>query len=162
MRKLLICLLVATMILSFVACKKNEEPSDEDGKVYTFTTDKTKIAIDAEAGPILEALGKWSSYDESASCAFEGLDKIYTYDGFEITTYPLNGKDYIFLIDFYADTVATEEGVRIGSTKEAVVAAYGTPDKETSTALIYNGKGMYLQFLFEQGTVMRIQYFKQT
>ena len=162
MKKLLLYILIATMILSFVACKNPEETPEEGEKVYTFTTGKTQIAVDAEAAPVLEALGEWSSYDESASCAFEGLDKIYTYDGFEITTYPLNGKDYIFLIDFYADTVATEEGIRIGNTKEAVLATYGTPDKETENALIYNGRGMYLQFLFNDGAVANIQYFKQT
>ena len=161
MKKLLICILVATMILSFASCKTPEENIEEGGKVYTFTAGITKIAINAEVAPVLEALGDWSSYDESASCAFEGLDKIYTYDGFEITTYPLNGKDYIFLIDVYADNVVTEEGIRIGDIKPSVIATYGFPDKETSNSLVYNGNGMYLQFLFEEDEVTRIQYFKQ-
>lgn len=162
MKKLLIYLLLAAMILSFVACKNDDTKPKEEEKIYTFTSSTTKIAIDAEAAPILEALGTWRAYDESASCAFEGLDKIYTYDGFEITTYPLNGKDYIFLIEFYDDTVATEEGIRIGSTKADVIATYGTPDEETANALIYNGKGMFLQILFDEDAVFHIQYFKET
>ena len=110
--------------------------------------------------PILAALGQWRDYAESASCAFEGLDKVYTYAGFEIQTYPEGEKDFVYIIVLQDDTVATEKGVRIGATKEAVIAAYGTPDKETDTSLTYNGKGMYLQFILRDGAVTSIQYAK--
>ncbi len=158
MKKILICLLLATMLLSLAACKDNNTPPAEEGKTYTFTSGTTKIAINADAAPILAALGQWRDYAESASCAFEGLDKVYTYAGFEIQTYPMGEKDFVYMIILQDDTVATEKGIRIGATKDAVLTAYGTPNQETATALTYNGKGMYLQFILRDGTVTSIQY----
>ena len=158
MKKILIYLLLAAMVLSFASCKDNETPPAEEGKTYTFTSGTTKIAINADAAPILASLGQWRDYAESASCAFEGLDKIYIYPGFELQTYPMGEKDLVYMIILQDDTVATEKGIRIGVTKDAVIAAYGTPDGESATALTYNGKGMYLQFILREGTVTSIQY----
>ena len=84
MKKVLIYILLAATVLCFAACNNNNPP--EETKTYTFTNGTTKIAINADAAPILAALGQWRDYAESASCAFEGLDKVYTYAGFEIQT----------------------------------------------------------------------------
>ncbi len=157
MKKILIYLLLAAMALSFVACKDNDPPAEE-GKTYTFTSGATKIAINDDVAPILAALGEWRDYDESTSCAFEGLDKVYTYAGFEINTYPMGEKDFVYRVVFYDDTVATEEGIRIGSTKDAVIGAYGTPDKQGNTFLQYNTSEMYLEFLLTDDTVTDIRY----
>ena len=46
------------------------------------------VAIDADMAQLLQELGDPQSYFEAASCAFEGLDKTYTYSGFTITTRP--------------------------------------------------------------------------
>ena len=157
MKKLLIYLLLAAAVLSFVACKDNNPPAEEK-KAYTFTSGTTKIAIHNDVAPILAALGEWRDYDESPTSAFEGLDKIYTYAGFEIQTYPMGEKDFVYLIELYDDTAATEKGIRIGATKDAVIAAYGTPDKQESTYLKYNATDMYLEFHLTDGIVTSIQY----
>lgn len=160
MKKILIYLLLAVMAFSFVACQSNNPPAEEK-TVYTFTSGTTKIAIDDDVAPILTALGAWRDYAESGSCAFEGLDKVYTYAGFEIQTYPMNDKDFVYVIVLCDDTVATEEGVRIGDTKETVTKVYGTPDEETVKAITYYQKGMYLQFQLRDGVVTSIQYCKE-
>ncbi|MBQ3014663.1 MAG: hypothetical protein IJD75_05980 [Clostridia bacterium] len=158
MKKLLIYLLLATVLLSLVACKDNETPPEEEKKVYTFTSGSTQIAINADAAPIVAALGQWRDYAESPSCATTGLDKIYIYPGFEIYTVPEGDKDRISMIRLYDDTVATEEGIRVGATKEAVIAAYGTPDQTYDTNITYEMVGMYLQFSLQDGVVTSIQY----
>lgn len=160
MKKILIYILLAAIVLTFVACKDNNDPSAKERNPYTFVSGGVSIAIDADVAPILAALGQWQSYDESPSCAFEGLDKIYTYGGFDIKTYPQGGKDFVHSVILYDDTVAIEKDIRIGSTADAVKTAYGTPDEQTDTALIYNAKGMLLQFLLENGSVTSIQYCK--
>ena len=157
MKKLLIFLLLATMVLSFVACKENDT---SDPETYTFTSGTTKIAIDADAAPILASLGEWRDYAESTSCAFEGLDKVYIYAGFELQTYPMGEKDYVYMIILQDDTVATEKGIRIGANTEAVIEAYGTPNLRMENLLMYNGNGMYLQFILRDGVVTSIQYSK--
>ena len=157
MKKILIYVLLATMVLSFVACKDNTPPTEE-GKTYTFTSGTTKITIDADVAPILAALGQWRDYNESPSCGFPGLEKFYDYGGFEINTYPQEEKDFVYMIRLYDDTVATEEGICIGSTKEAVIAAYGTPDKEGDTYLEYHEEKMYMEIQLRDGIVTTIYY----
>lgn len=157
MKKILIYLLLAAMVLSFCACQNNN-PSEEEEKTYTFTYGNTKIAIDADVAPILAALGEWRDYAQGPSCGFPGLEKLYVYGGFEINTYPQGEKDFVYMIRLYDDTVATEEGIRIGSTKEAVIEAYGTPDKQDETLLQYDTNKMFLQFLLSDGIVTTIYY----
>ena len=158
MKKFLIYFLLVATVFSFVACKDNNTPPAEEGKTYTFTSGSTKIVIDADVAPILAALGEWRDYRESPSCGFPGLEKFYTYGGFEINTYPVEEKDLVYMIRIYDDTVATEEGIRIGSTKAAVIEDYGTPDKQEDTLLQYNTSKMFLQFLLNEGIVTTIYY----
>ena len=157
MKKLCCVLLCLGCMICLLACGPVTE---EQEKSYAFVHQGTKIAIDGEALGILSALGEWIDYAESASCAFEGLDKVYTYSSFEIQTYPMNGNDYLYLVNLLDDTVETEEGIRIGSTREQVLSAYGEADKQSDTALAYAGKGMYLEFLFRgaDDTVTDIRY----
>ena len=54
-------------------------------------------------------LGEPMHYFEAPSCAFEGMDKIYSYSGFEFTTYTKDNVDYIASIVFLDDTVTTRE-----------------------------------------------------
>lgn len=159
MKNFFIYVLLAVTVLSLFACKDNTTQGEEE-TVYTFTAGITQIAIDADVAPILASLGAWRDYAESTSCAFEGLDKVYSYAGFEIQTYPMGEKDYVYMILLYDDTVATEKGIRIGAAKDAVLEAYGTPNQQTETALTYNAKGMYLQFILRDGAVTSIQYCK--
>ena len=162
MKKLLSFSIVLLLLLSlFAACQKAEE-KQEGEDAYVFKTGDVSIAIDAEAAPILEALGAWKDYAESPSCAFEGMDKVYTYAGFEIETYCLSGVDYIAGVRLLDDSVKTEKGIAIGSTKDAVKEAYGEPDTSSDTALTYQKGGMKLQFLLRDGVVCDIQYLKVT
>ena len=116
------------------------------------------MTVDADVAPFLEALGPWLDYDESPSCFFAGKDKIYTYGGFELYTYPDAGVDKIYRIRLYDDTVATEEGVRIGDARETVVATYGEASQTFSDSLLYHGDGVYLEFFLQNDVVVEIQY----
>lgn len=71
------------------------------------------------------ALGEPAQYVEAASCYFDGMDKVFTYNGFEITTYPVGDKDYVQDICMSSDEYKTEEGITIGSTLDEVIQAYG-------------------------------------
>ncbi len=155
MKKWLCPALCALMLLMCISCTP-EEASEK--KAYKFKSGSTEIAVGANVGPILEKLGAYSDYYESPSCYFTGMDKIYIYGGFELHTYPDGGKDYIYLIRLYDDTVATAEGVRIGSSKSDVTKAYGDADTATNTSLIYKCDGIYMEFFLEGGSVVEIQY----
>ena len=93
--------------------------------------------MNSDAAAVVEKLGEPLDYFESESCAFEGLDKVYTYPGFKLNTYPEEDKDYVLSVVFMDDTVETEEGIAIGSTKDQVTEAYGDPAEESDTSLVY-------------------------
>jgi hypothetical protein len=160
MKKILsLCWVILLLTCLFTACQKAQE--EQNVGEYVFAVGEVSIAIDAKAAPILESLGAWKDYAESPSCAFEGMDKVYTYAGFEVQTYPMNGKDYVYMVMLYDDTVATPEGVRIGQDTAAVTAAYGEPTQQTDTALIYQAQGMRLEFLLTSGVITNIKYCKE-
>lgn len=127
-------------------------------KGYVFKQGNVVVQIDAEAEAIIAALGEPISYFEAASCAFEGLDKMYTYNSFEVDTYPVDDKDYISAIIFKDDSITTAEGIAIGETRDRVEAVYGTDYEEQGSMIVYKKDGMKLSFIFEGGAVSSIQY----
>jgi hypothetical protein len=159
MKKTIALILTLIFLFALCACDGGEDPKLQK---YAVTVKETKVEIDAEAAAVLQSLGEWTTYDESPSCAFEGLDKIYGYGAFDILTYPLNGKDYVSGIYLNDDSYTTEEGIALGADKDAVIQAYGEADSQSDTYLRYEGDGMSLTFLLKDGRVTNIQYAKNT
>lgn len=92
---------------------------------YVFQAGGAVIGMNEDSEPILAALGNWSDYFEAESCAFQGLDKTYSYPGFELYTYPKGDRDMVNSITLLDDSVSTPEGIRIGSAEADITAAYG-------------------------------------
>lgn len=138
--------------------QKNESPSAQKAKGYTFKAKNTEIVVDADATPYVEAFGEPSSYYETPSCAFDNLDKFYTYQGFELDTYYLDGKDKVLGVLLLDDTVSTAEGICIGDTQEKVTSAYGEPTEKTENSATYKKDNMKLVFIFKDGVVASIEY----
>lgn len=86
------------------------------------------------------------------------MDKIYTFPGFEMDTYSLEGVDYVSAVILLDDTVSTPEGVCIGDTPDKVKQAYGEPLEEQDTVLKYSKGDMNLQFILKNGTVASVEY----
>ncbi len=170
MKKLVLCLLALSLVLSFAACAAtpadngtqgtqggNTRPANPDGLYFTYNG--TKIQLHAEAAPIFAALGEAKSCTEEPSCAFDdGMDKTYTYDSFIIKTYPLDGKDYIYSFWFVDDLVKTDEGVKIGDTEDAVKAAYPSATFNGSNAYILTKGDTQMSVVLKDGAVSSIQF----
>ena len=62
---------------------------------YVFTYNGIEIRMNAPADDIIAALGDDYQYFEAPSCAFEGLDKVYTYNSIVVRSYTRDGADYI-------------------------------------------------------------------
>ncbi len=156
MKRILIFALIAlTSISLFCAC----DGPQIDGKLnYSFFTGEIEIFPGDEVTVILENLGAPLSYDESPSCAFEGLDKVYRYSGFEIQTYPEGDKDYVYMITLTNDLVETLEGVSIGDEKADVIAKYGEDYTSVGENIQYKANNCTLQFIFRDGKVSSIKY----
>ena len=125
---------------------------------YTFSYNGTAIEMDADASPVLEKLGEPASYFEAASCAFEGLDKTYTYNGFELDTYPNGDKDQVSAVVLKDDSVATLEGICIGDSREKLLEAYPDGGTEECGMIIYKKAGMKLIFILQDDEVKSIEY----
>lgn len=117
------------------------------------------VTTDIEMADVLDELGEAASYFESASCAFQGLDKVYTYDHFQIETYPDGDKDMISSIILLDDLIATPEGISIGMTEQDVENAYGTDCEDIKGMKVYTKDEKHLAFLIRDGVIESIQYY---
>lgn len=136
-----------------------QDVSAKDYSGYFFEDNNVKIYMNTDVVPVVGNLGQASEYFESESCAFKGLDKFYFYSGFEISTYPMDGKDFISAVDLVDDTVSTPEGIYLGSTVEDMIAAYGEDYNESLGSYSYIKDDSNLQFITEDGEVIGITYF---
>lgn len=151
--KNLICLILwAALCLNGCGA---QEPSQPD---YTFQYQSTVIAMKAEAAPVMEALGEPMRYTEEPSCAFSGMDKTYYYGSFYLTTCFDGEQDLLYRLWFADDTVATQEGISIGSTREAVETAYGQACASGESTYVVTGTDTKLTIVLTEDTVSAIQY----
>lgn len=132
-------------------------PTDEI-REYSFDYNGTEIVVNAEAEPIIAALGEPMSITEEPSCAFQGLDRTYFYGSFYISTYESDGREYVFACWFADDSVETKEGIYLGCGQSEVSAAYGEANYNGSNAYIMKGVNTKLTVILENGEVVSIQY----
>lgn len=135
-----------------------EEPKEAAAKGYVFIYNDVAVEIDADAAPVVEGLGESVSYFEAASCAFEGLDKVYTYNGFELDTYPAGEEDRISAVVIKDDSVSTAEGVSIGDSLAKVEETYGSDGVSEGGMIVYQKDGMKLCFILQDDAVVSIEY----
>lgn len=136
----------------------NETTNQKENNSYVFKLKGTDVQINAGWADIYAKLGKEDAYFESNSCAFQGLDKVYTYGSVVVQTYPVNEVDFVYSIELKDDTVETPEGIYIGASKADVENAYGTPADQTDTAYIYKQGESQLNIMFDGDTVTNIVY----
>ena len=137
---------------------KTETTAAAEEVTYSFKTEKATISIGAEAAPVIKALGEPKKTFEQDSCAYQGKDKVYSYEGFDICTYPVDGKECINAIYLMDNTVATPEGVKIGSTKQDVINAYGKGYVESYGVYRYTIGNTELSFYTTNQVVNAIEY----
>ena len=173
MKRLLILALSLALVLSLAACGGSGDGSKSSGNTNQTTSNApvTKanskyvpsykgcdLPMNADFAPLLDFLGEPDSYFEAASCAFDGLDKTYTYSGLEIVTYPDGDKDYVSSVRILDSSVSTPEGVTIGSTQEEVAAACGADFQEIGKQYVYADGDAELSVLFEDGKAISVEY----
>lgn len=152
--KRMIILLLAMLCLT--GCAAPDAPIEQE--MLTFVYNGVEITPHANAAPVIEALGEPKSYTEEASCAFEGLDKTYYYGSMYISTYPMDGQDYVYTLWFADDTVTTAEGIRIGSPQSQVEEAYGADTFNGTNAFELTKGNSKLTILITDGLVSGVRY----
>ncbi|MBR1477631.1 MAG: hypothetical protein IJ608_06690 [Lachnospiraceae bacterium] len=129
---------------------------------FVFTAEKNgrsiDISVDMPMSEVLNVLGDADEYYEAASCAFEGLDKMYTYAHYEIDTYPAGDVDKVSAVYLMDDIVSTNEGLYVGAPKEDVEKIYGSDYELNGSEYIYKKDGMSLKVQITDGKVSFITY----
>ena len=172
----IISLFIALFMMSsaFVACDggaditlppedgSNMTEGSAENNAYVFVYNNTEVAPHAKMAELINGLGDPTSYEESESCYYQGLDKDYTYPGFKLRTYPMNGVDYVLNVCFVDDSVTTPEGIMLGSSRDEVIAAYGSSFTEQNGSTVYTLGKTELRFRFSDNGVTAIEYWALT
>lgn len=128
------------------------------GWAYSFDAGEVEISMAQDASKVLSQLGKAENYYEAQSCKHQGKEKVFTYDGFELSTYPSGSDDFVKSIWFLNEDTETQEGIHIGSTIEEMKEAYGDDCTEEKGRYIYSSDDSVLTFYTKKGTVSGIEY----
>lgn len=140
-----------------VGAQKGNKPVAETSG-YVFQYKGNTIAMNGEVAPIVKALGDPQDYFEADSCAFQGKEKTYTYSGFELYTYAVDGVDYVLSINFTDDSVSTKEGISLGADLEDIKKAYGDKYTENLGLYTYEKGKSKISFMIEDNKVSSIEY----
>lgn len=179
MKKLVIVLLTALMLLSLAACgapaseqvitrateapaapeapaEETEAAADAPNKVYGFLAEGVNLVPGAAFDP--SRLSEAGSVYEVPSCAIEGTDVVYNYGAFEVTTFNDGTDEIIYSIYILDPNVTTPEGIALGDDAQSVVSALGAGYEEEGTAYTYRGGKTMLCLIMQNDTVASIEY----
>ncbi|WP_297378106.1 hypothetical protein [uncultured Helcococcus sp.] len=170
MKKLI---LTMALLLTLTACSSDKETvketkietgqemtenkENDSTNAYTFEANGVKFTTGDKTQIALDALGKYNETLSAPSCAFEGEDTVYKYDGLEIYSYDKNGEEYISGIFLLEDT-STPEGLKIGSSKEDMIKLYGEDFTENIGSYTYNDGKTNFIVVINDDKVVSISY----
>ena len=166
MKKIIAIILCAVGVLALCACGK-VEPRDE-GKTAEYTPDygelyytagDVKFGIMDPAEDVLASLGDPTGTFESDSCAYQGKDYFYYYDGFEVMVNDVDGVKRITGITLADDTVANPQGVKVGMKAEDALELMGEDYKQVGDVYKYTVGSTVLRLgVGDDGTLTAVEY----
>ncbi|MBQ8508872.1 MAG: hypothetical protein IJ493_03095 [Clostridia bacterium] len=112
------------------------------------------ITIGGVSADVLAPLGDHIDYMEAPSCVRDGTDKVYTYDGFTVTSSPrADGSECISEMSLTSDAVAFENGLTIGVSGDDVTAALGEDFTEQFGVRKYAVDGVTISVILDGDAV---------
>ena len=155
----LIIVAVAIGFIVFIS-GNNTTTSDEQTSTtqekYAFKANETEIKIGDNFFNL--KLPETSNVYEAESCAFDGIEKTYTYENYEITTCVKENSEDILTIYLTSDQVSTEEGIKIGDSVDALKQAYGEDFELTDFSYVYKKGNSTLTFIIDNDIITGIEY----
>lgn len=170
MKKFVSILLAVLMCLALCACSGNESETDKGNKKDDYSPDygelyfasgDFKFGVMDEADAVMDKLGEPDGSFENQSCAYQGTDMVYYYDGFELTVHNLDGVDRVIGVKLSDDTVQTPQGLKIGMSKDDCESILNDLGGEMSGATVYKatcGSTALVVGFGSDNTVSSIEY----
>lgn len=167
MKKMIAILLSVLTALCMCACSKGEPRTETKTDDYTpdygelyYASGDTKFGIMDPAEKVLNALGEpVNGAFESDSCAYQGKDYFYYYDGFEVMVNDVDGVKRITGITVADDTVQTPQGLKIGMKLEDAQALLTGEYKQVGDVYKYTQGSTVLKLAVgDDGTLTAIEY----
>ena len=142
-----------------ISVEVTENNNQVSGSKYTFTYNGFAIVPGADAKPVLDSLGE--PVEEpymGASCAGQGMDTLYEYNGFTLFTHALNDDEYITGVEI-ENSLIDCGGVSVGDSVAKAKQVYGTPKTEDDYGISYSDGGTELDIITDGiDTIVLIRY----
>lgn len=133
------------------------EPNEPSGNNASVTFDYS--ALNSDPANFTSVLGTPNDVMTSPGCLANGADsKVYSYDGLTITSFVLNGAEYIYDITITGSGYSTSAGISVGSSRSDVENAYGA-GQEIGGYVIYQNGNSELDFVYSGDTVQSITFY---
>ena len=187
MKKLIALILVLVLTLCLGACQETPagNPTKAPGATTDATSGTSETTGAAQTGPAattaapgsavyaflfenkelvpgaafdVTALPEAAFVYEVPSCAFEGTDKVYNYQTFELTAFDDGTGPVIYSIFLVDANTPTTEGLYLGDDISRVTELYGQDCQIDGSQYIYTGDGMMLLILIKNDFVSSIEY----
>jgi len=150
-----------TSVSSFTGEEQNEINTG-----FTLVYSGFKIYMDQNINDVLVALGEPLGVFEAPSCAFDGIDRIFSYPGIQIHTYPVGDEDFVHTISIRDDSVLIKSDnyasstlfFHLGSSWDAVKSIFGTDYHRDFDMFTFTRGNTTLAFLVEDDMVTAITY----
>ncbi len=147
------CIALLLLIISLTAfCACEEEPTD-----FTFEVKGVVLSVGGDLDEAVRALGEPNSYQSAPSCAGEGCDEVYAYNGFKIFAHRNGSGAVISAVELSNDMYGTREGISIGDSAEKVQRIYGEGESFSGGAE-YEGENCRLRIYIKKGRVAGVRY----
>lgn len=141
---------------------ETQAPETQQPTEAPAQSESVKFSMDnllSDASEIIASLGTPSYSGGGAACLTNGHDdKIYQYDGLEIQCYIDGSTEYIFQINITGGDYETDKGIKIGSTRAEVEAAYGT-GTESGNMIVYSSGDNEMDIQYNGDTVASIFFY---
>lgn len=152
-RKIIAILTIILISINFSACQNKKNAAKTPTTEYYLNYHDTIIKLNSNYTNVIATIGLSNdSRQENDEIS------IYSYDDFEIETSLENNIEKIKSLWFTSENITTNEGIKIGDTKEKMEQTYGHATTNQGNVYVYNLNGTNLSFVTENDKIINIEY----
>ncbi len=148
------------MSTCLIGCGKKEEKQEDNNEEQKLEYVVDIDGMNLTPGQNIDVTKLKEGYDyfEIPSCAFEGIDKVYTYDDYELTIANVDGVDKVYSVYYSGDGVSTKEGIKVSDEVAKVKDIYGEDFTLDGEDIYYSDGNLNILFLTNNDVVVGITY----